>query len=218
MTIKACIFDLDGVIVDTAKYHFIAWKRLCNTLGFDITEAQNEQLKGVSRQKSLDILLEIGQIKTLSTNEKNDLATQKNQWYLEMVEQMTDDEILVGVVDFLNELKDHKITIGLASASKNAKNILEKVNLIHFFDTITDGNDVAEAKPNPEIFIKTAQKLAILPSQAIVFEDAQAGVEAAKNGGFKCVGIGTPDNLHQADAIMPSFEEFNFLKLKQLFI
>src|SRR5574344_564756 len=213
--IKACIFDLDGVIVDTAKYHFIAWRELAAELGFEFTEAHNERLKGVSRMTSLEILLEVGGI-TLNEEQKLKLAAQKNNRYVSYIEKMTPDEILPGVVSFLNELRLAGIKTAIGSASKNPPLILERLKLEKFFDAVVDGNKVSEAKPNPEVFLKGASELGLEPKNCIVFEDAVAGVEAAHNGGMKCVGIGFPEILTEADMVIPGFQRFNLSKLKEI--
>jgi len=213
--IKACIFDLDGVIVDTAKYHFIAWRELAAELGFEFTEAHNERLKGVSRMTSLEILLEVGGI-TLDQEQKLKLAAQKNDRYVSYIEKMTPDEILPGVVSFLNELRLTGIKTAIGSASKNTPLILERLKLDKFFDVVIDGNKVAEAKPNPEVFLKGAFELGFDPKNCIVFEDAVAGVEAAHNGGMKCVGVGFPEVLTDADMVIPGFQRFNLSKLKEI--
>ncbi len=214
MNIKACIFDLDGVIVDTAKYHYLAWKRLANEMGFDFTEKQNERLKGVSRMRSLEILMEIGG-KKLSEIEKLEAATKKNTWYVEYINKLEPGEILPGISTFLAELKEREVKIALGSASKNAPLILERLKLDHLFDIVIDGSKVSHAKPNPEVFLKAAEGLGAKPEECIVFEDAQAGIEAAKNGKMYCVGIGLPGNLKGADYLMPGFENFSFVALKE---
>lgn len=211
--IKACLFDLDGVVVDTAKYHFIAWKELAKELGFDFTEADNERLKGVSRVRSLEILLEIGGIE-LDDERKEQLAAQKNENYVSYIRKMKPDEILPGVEDFLGELKKNGILIALGSASKNAPLILKQIGLTHLFDAIIDGNSVSKAKPDPEVFLKGAEALNVEPTDCVVFEDAQAGIEAARNAGMHVIGIGHPDNLKNADFVMPGFEDMNIDKLK----
>lgn len=204
--IKACIFDLDGVIVDTAIYHYKAWKRLANELGFDFTEHDNEQLKGVSRMRSLEIVLQCGGvIKTEA--EKEQLAAQKNTWYTEMINQMTPDEILPGAQEFVESCRDAGIKTALGSASKNSMTILNKLNIAHLFDVIIDGNKVSKAKPDPEVFLKGAQELGVEPKYCVVFEDAIAGVEAAKAGGMKAVGIGNPDILHEADMVVSGLDK-----------
>jgi len=192
------IFDLDGVIVDTAKYHYLAWKNLANSLGFDFTEEQNEQLKGVSRVKSLEILLNIGKVE-LSDEKKQTLLVEKNREYLEYVNTMTSDEILPGVNQLLNFLDDNNIKYVLGSASKNAPLILEKVGLIKRFVAIVDGNDVSKAKPNPEVFLIGAEKLNMKPENCIVVEDAIAGVQAANSANMLSIGIGDAKVLSEAN-------------------
>lgn len=210
--ISACIFDLDGVVVDTAKYHYIAWKSLANELGFDFTEEDNERLKGVSRMRSLDILLEIGGVE-LDDKTKLELADKKNKNYVEYILKMTPDEILPGVKDFFNELKEQGIKIALGSASKNAMTILNQLELTDYFDAVVDGTHVSNAKPDPEVFLKGADLLGVSPSECIVFEDAEAGVEAAINGNMKCVGIGSPDVLGKANIVVPGFVGFSMAQL-----
>jgi beta-phosphoglucomutase len=202
---KSCIFDLDGVIVDTAKYHFIAWRRLANELGFDFTEAENEQLKGVSRVDSLNLILQWGGV-SLTEAEKKDWAARKNAWYLEYIERMTPEEILPGAKDFLDALRQQGIKIALGSASKNARTILRRIGLEETFDAIIDGNQVLHGKPDPEVFLKGAAAVGVQPEDCLVFEDAEKGIEAALNGGMKAVGIGSPEVLHQANWVTPSLE------------
>jgi len=215
MEIKACIFDLDGVIVDTAKYHFIAWREIARELGFEFTEAHNERLKGVSRMRSLEILLEVGGI-ILDQKAKEFLAEKKNNDYLTYVLQMAPDEILPRAKDFIEELRHLQIKIAIGSASKNAMTILNRLQITHFFDTVIDGNKVTKAKPDPEIFLKGAQELSIPPANCVVFEDAEAGIEAAIAANMKCVGIGSPQNLVKANLVIPGFEKFSFRKMNEL--
>jgi beta-phosphoglucomutase len=212
MEIKACLFDLDGVIVDTAKYHFMAWKELASDLGFEFTEEHNERLKGVSRLASLDILLEIGG-KNVSQEEKERRAKLKNERYVSLIKKMTPSEILPGVIHFLNEIKDAGIKTAIGSASKNAPLIIERLKLEAYFDAIIDGNKVSNAKPDPEVFLKGAEALGVQPSECVVFEDAAAGVEAALNGNMKCIGIGEKEVLGKADKVIPGFENFSLGKL-----
>ncbi len=212
MMIKACIFDLDGVIVDTAKYHYLAWKELAKGLNFDFTEKDNERLKGVSRMRSLDILLEIGK-KDLDEETKLKYAENKNIRYMEYVLKMKIDEVLPGVINFLKELKSKDIKIALGSASKNAMTILNQLKLKDYFEVVIDGTKVSKAKPNPEVFLKGAEALGLTPKECLVFEDAEAGIEAAINGGFKCVGIGSPKNLGNANYVMEGFEKISFEKI-----
>ena len=211
--IEACLFDLDGVVVDTAKYHFIAWKALAEELGFEFTLEDNERLKGVSRMRSLEILLEIGGLQ-FSEPEKLAMAEKKNALYVSCIERMTPEETLPGVEEFLQELRQNGIKIALGSASKNAPMILERIQLSGMFDAIVDGNSISEAKPNPEVFLKGAEKLKVLPEQCVVFEDAIAGIEAAQNANMYSVGIGEPETLGFADLVIPGFDGFTLSKLK----
>jgi beta-phosphoglucomutase len=213
--IKACIFDLDGVIVDTAVYHYQAWKRLANSLGFDFTEHDNEQLKGVSRVRSLEIILELGGV-TKTPAEQEQLATQKNEWYVEMISHMKPDEILPGAKEFVQACRDAGIKTALGSASKNSMMILDKIGMTNLFDAIIDGNKVTKAKPDPEVFLKGADELDVPPADCVVFEDAIAGVEAAKAGGMKSVGIGSPDVLKRADMVLSGLSQMTLDKLKEL--
>ena len=203
--IQACIFDLDGVIVDTAKYHYLAWKRLANSLGFDFTEEQDEQLKGVSRIKSLELILEIGGV-SKTEEEILELATKKNEWYLDLIAKMDESEILAGVDTFLTELKGKGIKIALGSASKNAPVILDKVGLTHFFEAIIDGTKTTKGKPHPQVFLYGAEALGIAPEHCLVFEDAPKGVEAALAGGMYCVGVGEEEHLGKAHKVINGFE------------
>lgn len=213
--IKACIFDLDGVIVDTAVYHYKAWKRLANELGFDITEHQNENLKGVSRTRSLELILQWGGI-TKTEAEQEELAARKNTWYVEMINKMTPDEILPGAKEFLQACIDAGLKTALGSASKNSATILEKVGITHFFNAVIDGNKVSKPKPDPEVFLKGAEELEIPAENCVVFEDAIAGIQAAHNGGMKAVGIGSPLVLTQADLVVSGLDKMTLEKLKTL--
>ena len=210
---KAFIFDLDGVIVDTAKYHFLAWRNLANSLGFEFTEEHNELLKGVSRVRSLEILLEIGKV-SLTEEEKQLLLNKKNTEYLEYVNKMTADEILPGISDLLDYLDAKKIKYALGSASKNAPLILEKVGLLNRFTALVDGNDVSKAKPDPEVFLIGAQKLQMKPENCIVVEDAIAGIEAANAANMVSIGIGDAELLKEATYILKDTTGFtnDFLK------
>jgi beta-phosphoglucomutase len=212
MTIKACIFDLDGVLVDTARYHYLAWKSLADRLGFVFTESDNERLKGVSRMASLDILLEIGKMAPTDL-EKLEYAAEKNALYLEYIEKMTPEDILPGVREFLSELKKSGILIGLGSVSKNARTILTRTAITDFFDAIVDGNIISRAKPDPEVFLTGAGMLNMPPANCLVFEDAVAGVQAAHRAGMKCVGVGSLDILGEADMIIPGFRNFKMENL-----
>lgn len=202
--IKGCIFDLDGVIVDTAKYHYLAWKRLANELGTDLSEAQNEKLKGVSRMGSLDLILKWGGIQ-LNESEKNKWAAIKNEWYRDFILKMKADEILDGVLPFLDDLKSKGIKIALGSASKNAGTVIEQVGLSKDFEVIIDGNKTTRSKPDPQVFEMAADIMGLKPGECIVFEDAPKGIDAALNGGFYAIGIGSPENLGHAHLVLPNF-------------
>jgi beta-phosphoglucomutase len=208
--IKACIFDLDGVIVDTAKYHFKAWRRLANELGFDFTEEENEQLKGVSRVESLNLILKWGKKEENDEEVKLGMADKKNAWYLEYIERMTADEILPGAEAFLRDAKSKNIKIVLGSASKNSRLILERIGIIHLFDAIMDGNSTTKSKPDPEVFLMGAQAVGLDPKECIVFEDAEKGIEAALAGGFYTVGVGNADVLDEAHIVIPGFEYIEY--------
>jgi len=209
---KACLFDLDGVIVDTAVYHFQAWRRLANELGFDFTEHQNEQLKGISRMESLELILKWGNV-TLTEEEKVEWATRKNAWYLDLVKQMTPDEVLKGVPEFLTSLRANHIKIALGSASKNSKLILERINMLDYFDVIIDGNNITKGKPDPQVFLMGAEATHCKPEECVVFEDALAGVQAGKAGGMKVIGVGSADILNEADFVIAGFEEMTIDRL-----
>jgi beta-phosphoglucomutase len=215
MNIKACLFDLDGVIVDTAIYHYKAWKRLANQLGFDFTEHDNEKLKGVSRTRSLELILEWGGVFKTEA-EQLELATLKNKWYVEMISHMQPNEILPGAKEFLTVCRAAGLNTALGSASKNSMMILDKVGLTDQFDAIVDGNKVTKAKPDPEVFLKGAAEVGVPPAQCVVFEDAIAGVDAALAGGMKAVGIGLPQVLGKAHLVVSGLDKMNLQLLNSL--
>lgn len=204
--IRGLLFDLDGVIVDTAKYHFVAWQRMAAELGIHFSHEENEQLKGISRVESLERILGWGGI-ALSTEEKHRWMDQKNAWYLECIAQMGPEEILPGVSEFLAEARTQGLSIALGSASKNAVPILERIGLLDAFDAIVDGTVVTASKPNPEVFLEGARRLGLRPEECCVFEDAEAGVEAALAGGMRCIAVGQPDVLGRAHRVIQSFDQ-----------
>jgi len=215
LPIKACLFDLDGVLVDTAVYHYKAWRKLANNLGFDFTEQQNEQLKGISRVESLNKILSWGKIEK-TEEEKQALATEKNEWYVAMISKMTPAEVLPGTVDFLNAIKTAGYKIALGSASKNAALILERTELTHFFDEVVDGNTVSKSKPDPEVFLIGAALLNVSTNQCVVFEDAVAGIEAAQRAGMRSIGIGSDQVLTAANLVVKDLSELSLAQLEQL--
>lgn len=205
---KGFIFDLDGVIVDTAKYHYLAWKKLAHDIDVDFTEAQNEQLKGVSRIESLKKILKWGK-KTISEAEFKTLMAKKNDDYLSYIAKMDASEILPDVTKVLGFLIQKKQALALGSASKNAPEILHKVNLFEQFNAIVDGNDVTKAKPDPEVFLKAAKAIHIKPENCIVFEDSVAGIQAANSANMISIGIGKPTVLKEADFVFKDFTEIS---------
>ena len=215
MNKKGFIFDLDGVIVDTAKYHYLAWKKLANQLGFEFTVEQNELFKGVSRKRCLEILLDIGKVE--ATQEQFDTwMIEKNVDYLEYIKNMDASEILPDVPKILQFLKENKIPIALGSASKNAQPILEKVGLLHYFEAIVDGNNVTKAKPDPEVFLLAAQQLGVTPENCVVFEDAIAGVQAANTAKMTSIGIGNANVLSEAQFNFKDFTEISIDFIERL--
>lgn len=213
MNQKCFIFDLDGVIVDTAKYHYLAWQKIAHQLGIEFTPEHNEELKGVSRVRSLDLILALGNMEA-SQEDKNRWLVQKNEDYLSYLVDMDESEILPGVLPVLIYLKENNQKIVLGSASKNAKPILEKAKIINYFDAIVDGNDVSNAKPDPEVFIQGAKKVNFSNEECIVFEDSVAGVQAANIARMTSVGIGEESILHEAQFVFPDFThiDLNFIQ------
>ena len=212
---KGFIFDLDGVIVDTAGFHYLAWRNLANELGFEFTEEQNELFKGVSRVRSLEILLEIGGVKA-TEEQKEGWLVSKNEEYLSYIAKMTENDILPGVLKVLTYLKEKNIPMALGSASKNAQPILKRVGLFDLFDCIVDGNHVEKAKPDPEVFTLGAEELEVEYTDAIVFEDSIAGIQAANRVDMVSVGIGDAKVLHKADYNFNDFTEIDTAFLDQL--
>lgn len=205
---RAAIFDLDGVIVDTAKYHYLAWKRLANELGFDFAERDNERLKGVSRMSSLEILLEVGGV-DMDEASKIAAAEKKNSWYVEYIEAMDESELLPGARECLLRLREKGVKIALGSASKNAPTIVTRLKIGDLFDAVIDGNRTSKAKPDPEVFLLGAQELGVDPADCVVFEDAEAGLQAARAAGMYAVGIGKADNLKSADDVVAGLHDFS---------
>jgi len=212
---KAVIFDLDGVIVDTAKYHFIAWQKIAKQLGINFTHKDNELLKGVSRVKSLELILSLGGV-NISQAEKDALLQQKNDHYLQLISDMNDEELLPGIKKLLQDLFDNNIPFALGSASKNARRILKALNLTEMFTAIVDGTDVSKAKPDPEVFLIAAEKLNYSPEKCIVIEDSQAGIAAANSVNMFSIGIGDSKNLFEADLILEDTSKLNYTLINGL--
>lgn len=203
---KAALFDLDGVIVDTAKYHYLAWKRLAESLGIPFAEEDNEKLKGVNRRQSLEIILAKGGL-DLPETEKIRLMEKKNSWYVDYIGKMEEDEILPGAREYIRQLKARDVKIALGSASRNARTILERLNLLSLFDAIVDGTKVENSKPDPEVFLAGSRELRVPESRCVVFEDSLSGVEAARRAGMFVVGIGTGESLPDADMVVSGLQD-----------
>jgi len=213
--ITACIFDLDGVIVDTAHYHFLAWRKLAREFGYELTPTDNERLKGVSRMTSLEIVLQLGGV-TASQHEKELMANKKNTWFNDYIERMAPEEIFPGVKQLLRDLRSKGLKVGLASSSKNAKTVIQVLHIQNEFDVIVDGTMITHSKPHPEIFLLAAQKLNVKPEECLVFEDAEAGVEAALAAGMKCVGVGNAQQLDAAHEVVAKTADFKITELAKL--
>jgi len=214
--LKACLFDMDGVIVNSAEFHFDAWKRLASELSIDLEDDFEVQLKGISRVDSLEKILSKGNL-ILDNDTKLSLMKKKNEWYLESIKNLKPSGLLPGVKSLLDELKESGIKIVLGSSSRNAQIILERTEILSYFDEVIDGNKVKFSKPDPEVFLKGADGVGVHPSEAIVFEDAVSGVQAAKDGGFFCVAVGDPKDLFQADYVVDGLHQINLDKLNSIF-
>ena len=213
MGLKACLFDMDGVIVDSAVHHFVAWKRLADELSISFTEEDNHALKGLSRVDSLDHILRMGHLH-LDEKTKVKLMDQKNAWYLDLIQSMREEDILPGAKELIESLVAEGIRVGLGSSSRNAQLILDNVGLTPLFDTVVDGNHITLSKPDPEVFLKGAAALGIDPREIVVFEDAASGVKAANAGGFFAVGVGGEDQLSEADKVVPDLSGLTVDRLR----
>ena len=215
MKFRACIFDLDGVIVNTAEHHFVAWKQLAEELGVPFSETDNEKLKGVSRVESLEYILRKGGL-VLDPATKLQLMDRKNAHYLSLARQTKPSDALPGVLDLLHDLRSAGVGIALGSSSKNAELILDRLDIGSFFDVIVDGNRITLSKPDPEVFLMGAKQLNLDPAHCLVFEDAQSGIDAARAGGFPVIGIGNSDDLEGADLIISGFKGLRWMELVNL--
>lgn len=213
---KGFVFDLDGVITDTAKFHYLAWKDLADEIGIEIDLKFNEQLKGISRMDSLERILAYGnKADAYTTEEKEALAEKKNTHYVELLQDLTPDDLLPGVQEFLNEAKAQNVPCAIASASKNAPFILEKLGVQEAFDAIVDPATLTKGKPDPEIFIRAAEAIKVIPAEAVGFEDAQAGLDGIKAAGMYAVGVYSGEELHGADLIVNKLTDVSVAELLQ---
>ena len=204
---KAVIFDLDGVITDTARYHYLAWKNMADKLGIHIDEEFNETLKGVDRMGSLERILALG-TKQYAESEKLTLATSKNDYYNELIKSMTAKDLLPGALNALKSVREAGMKTALASVSKNASTIIERLGITDLFDYIVDANLIKKGKPDPEIFLTAAQELHVASTECIGVEDAVVGVQAIKSAGMYAIGVGDPKVLAQADIVIPDLTVF----------
>lgn len=212
MSIKAVIFDLDGVIVSTDDYHYRAWKAMADGEGIYFDREINERLRGVSRMESLEIILEKAE-KTYTDEEKNKMAEKKNDLYRKLLKELTPKEILPGVMKVLEELKENNIKIAIGSSSKNTPMILEKIGLSNYFDAVADGNEIKNSKPDPEVFLLAAKKLEIASEECLVVEDADAGVEAALAGNMKVLAVGYASSNPKVDYV---FKDLSLVDIKEV--
>lgn len=190
MRYKAVVFDLDGVLVYTDKYHYLAWKQIACEKGIEFDEKDNDRLRGVSRMKSLEIVLEKYQGVPINADEKEKLAEKKNQIYRSFLAEMTPEDVSDDVKETLQELKEKGYLLAVGSSSKNAVIILEKTGLMNRFDRVVDGTLIKHSKPDPEVFLKAAELLGVQPEECLVVEDAEAGIQAAKSAGMDSAAIG----------------------------
>ncbi|MEG2110271.1 MAG: beta-phosphoglucomutase [Clostridium sp.] len=211
MEIKAVLFDLDGVITDTAKFHFIAWKSIAKEIGVEIDEQFNEQLKGVDRILSFDRILSYGNIVSLTEEEKEYYRTKKNKLYKELLKDISPDDILPGILDLFNELIDNKIKIAIASISQNAQYILEKLHLLDKIDAVVDARTIKNSKPAPDVFLKAAEMIGVDVINCVAIEDAKAGIEAINRAGIFSIGVG---NLEGADLLIDNVYNLSLNKIK----
>ncbi|MBF0779657.1 MULTISPECIES: beta-phosphoglucomutase [unclassified Granulicatella] len=210
--IKALVFDLDGVITDSAEYHYQAWKQLGESIGIPFDRAFNEQLKGISRMDSLNKILEYGN-KHMSQEEKELLATKKNETYLALIERMTENDVLPGILPLLKQAREKGLKIALASASKNGPFILERLGISDYFDTIVNPEHLTKGKPDPEIYCKAAEQLHVQAYECIGLEDAQSGIEGLNAAGMFSVGIGKEDILYSANYLVDTTEKLDLNSL-----
>jgi beta-phosphoglucomutase len=216
MSLNACIYDLDGVITDTAKYHYQSWKWVADQLEYNLTEKQNQKLKGIGRKESLDKILKWSGAR-ISEAEKSNLLQKKNQMYLEQIDHMTPEEIFEGFKTFNALIKKEGIKVAIGSSSRNAIRIIDKLDLVLDFHAIVDGGMTENSKPEPDIFLLAAEKLGVAPEECLVIEDSQAGLTAAKKAGMKSVLFGDDKGLKGAQLQINTWLEADLSKFKNLF-
>lgn len=212
--IKGYIFDLDGVLVDTSRYHYIAWRHIADEIGVYFDETINERLKGVDRLASLEILLERSN-RIYNQEEKEEIAKRKNEDYLKSISRITPDDLYPGVEALMKRMKNMGIKIALGSASKNARAIIEKLKIVHFFNEIVDANKIVKSKPDPEIFVRAADSLGLGYQECAVVEDSIAGLISARSAGMFAIGIGRKDILSLADIVYCETQYINMEEVEQ---
>jgi len=199
---QAIIFDLDGVLTDTSEYHYRAWKRLADEEGIPFTREDNDaHLRGISRRESLMYIL---RGRTVTEEQIQEMMDRKNRYYVDMIENMTPNDLVPGGRQLLQEIRDAGIKMAIASASKNCRTVLERLNILHVFDGVADGYSVTHPKPAPDLFIYAAGTTAAPTSACLGVEDADAGIEAIKDAGMQALGIGPRERFHRADKVIPT--------------
>ncbi|MEZ4811437.1 MAG: beta-phosphoglucomutase [Allomuricauda sp.] len=214
--IKGFIFDLDGVITDTAELHYEAWKKLADEMGWEFDRELNEKLRGISRLDSIKVIMDHNNV-TLDGETVNKLANKKNDIYVNSLEEITPDDYLPGARELLTHLRTEGFNVALGSASKNAVKVLQQLNAMMYFDVIGDGASVNKSKPAPDIFLYGSEKMKLQPEECIVFEDAEKGIDAAKAGGFHSVGIGPKERVGHADLRFDSMADATLFEIKSFF-
>lgn len=216
--LKGLLFDLDGVITDTAIYHYQAWKEIANRIGITIDINFNEQLKGISREESLERILEHGSKENkFTTEEKRQLTHEKNEFYLQLIEQLTPQDILPGITEIIQDAKEEQLKLAIASASKNAPSILKKLGLFNDFDTIVDPGAIQNGKPYPDIFLAAAKQLELKISEVAGIEDSESGIEALNTANIFSVGVGSETSLGEADYLVPNTSELTLDNIQKHF-
>ncbi|HSK88702.1 MAG TPA: beta-phosphoglucomutase [Anaerolineales bacterium] len=210
MTIQAFIFDLDGVLTDTAEYHYRGWQRLAHEIGVPFTRADNEALRGIPRRESLLMILKGRQY---TEKQMLEMMERKNRYYLEFISEITPRDLLPGARELLEEVRAAGLKSALGSASRNAPEVVERLEIADLLDAVSHGGSVERQKPAPDLFLHAADQLGLAPTQCAVIEDAASGIEAARAGGFRCVGLGPRERVGKADLILPSLQGVHLMDL-----